>query len=82
MRYKDALRIIENRKKTRGYYVRYSYSAGNFEGYGYIPEPYLEEPFGSEEVAAAFAKTFKEYSPKEFYDIYYVKNLVPEDPDA
>ena len=82
MRYEDALRIIENRKKTKGYYVRYSYRAGGFEGHGYIPEPYLEEPFGSRAQAYAFARAFKEYSPSEFYSIYPVQTLVQEGPDA
>ena len=75
MRYKDALHIIENRRKTKGHYVCYSYSAGTFEGYGYIPEPYLEEPFGSEEVAKAFASAFREYAPPEFHDIYTINGL-------
>lgn len=82
MRYKDALRIIENRKKTQGYYVHYSYSAGVFKGHGYIPEPYLEEPFGSEEAAAAFSRAFNKYSPPDFYDIHTVNRLPEEDPNA
>ena len=82
MRYKDALRIIENRKQTLGYYIHYSYRTGTFEGYGYIPEPYLEEPFGSEEAAIAFSNTFRTYAPQEFSDIYVVDNLRAGNTDA
>ncbi|MGB5167571.1 MAG: hypothetical protein WBP49_04100 [Acidimicrobiia bacterium] len=82
MRYEDALRIIENREKTKGYYVRYSYRTKGFEGYGHIPEPYLEEPFGSKEAATAFASKFRQYAPPGFYAIYATEGLLPEDTDA
>ena len=82
MRYKDALRIIENRRQTQGYYVHYSYSAGSFEGYGYIPEPYLEQPFSTEEAAEAFATMFREFAPRQFHNIDVVRGLPKEDYDA